>query len=433
MVRFGLSMAAALALVGVGTALVSRHIVNEEAVRDARVRTTGIAEGIAAPLVNDAVRRGDPAAVRALDTAMRNRMRDGSVAHVVVYDRDGRILWADDPGIVGSRESLRPEVLRATADGGAIVTDTEDHPRESHSTSEREGALVEVYVGARDADGEPFIFEAYTPRALLQSDTRTILGEVLPLTLGSLLLLAVLVLPLSLSLARRVDRSSTQRAIILRRSLHAWHRERARIAQVLHDDVIQDLSALGYSLPGVLQQLPETPEGETARRTGQQLNDVAVETLRTLRGMLADLVPTGLDGSGLAPTLEALAQRQRDAGLPVRTFIDPELTPAATVGGLVYRAVREGLLNVRHHAEASEACVEVHQRGQWIDIVVEDDGRGPGEAPPASAEHVGLRLLGRLLGDVGGRVELVQREPRGARLHVAIPAHLPDLEGSTRD
>lgn len=426
-------MAAALVLVGVGTALVSRHIVDEEAVRDARVRTTGIAEGIAAPLVNEAVRRGDPAATSALGTALRNRMRDGSVAHVVLYDREGRILWADDPAIVGTREILRPDVLRATGDGGAIVTDTEDHPLDSHTGSETHDQLVEVYVGVRDADGQPFIFEAYTPRALLQSDTRTILGQVLPLTLGALALLAVLVLPLSLSMARRIDRSSTQRATILRRSLEAWHRERARIAQMLHDDVIQDLSALGYALPGVLQQLPETPEGEGARRTGKQLNDVVVDSLRTLRGMLADLVPTGLDGSGLAPTLEALAQRHRDAGLPVRTFIDPGLSPSATVGGLVYRAVREGLLNVRHHADASEACVEVHQRGQRIDILVEDDGRGPRDGQPASAEHVGLRLLGRLLEDVGGTAELVPREPRGARLRVTIPARLPDLEDITRD
>lgn len=432
MVRFAVCTLVAVVLVGTATALVSRHIASEEAVRDASVRTVNMAQGIAAPLVDADVRRGDPAAVEVLDTVLRNRMRDGSVSHIVLYDMEGWILWADDPALVGTQDPLRPEVLSALDDEGAVVTHTEEHPRTT-GDAEQDGSLVEVYVGVTDADGQPFVFEAYTPRTQLQADSTAIFGALLPLNLGALLLLVVLLVPFALSLARRVDRANAQRATILRRSLQAWHQERARVAQVLHDDVIQDLSALSYALPTVLVALPEDPRGQAARGVGRQLGEAVVASLRTLRGMLADLVPTGVDGVGLVRTLQSLAQRTRDAGLPVRLEVDEDLAPGPTVGGLVYRAVREGLLNVQHHAEAREAVVVVRRRGPYIEVLVDDDGTGPDPDGETGDDHVGLRVLGRLLEDVGGSAKLYAPPGGGARLRVIIPARLPDLDDETWD
>ena len=65
--------------------------------RDARNRTIGIARGIAAPLVNSEVRQGDPDAMQELDSALRNRMSDGTVSHIVVWDVDGTPIWGTPP------------------------------------------------------------------------------------------------------------------------------------------------------------------------------------------------------------------------------------------------------------------------------------------------------------------------------------------------
>src|SRR5687768_5307015 len=86
----------ALVVVGIATVAVSEHIAEDEALRDARFRGASMAHSVTAPLVDAAVRAGDPDAVSRLETIVQNRMRDGSVNHVKIWSSDGRVIWSDD-------------------------------------------------------------------------------------------------------------------------------------------------------------------------------------------------------------------------------------------------------------------------------------------------------------------------------------------------
>lgn len=294
--RFAVLTSIALAIVASVTVYMSLHIARDEAVRDARNRTIGIARGIAAPLVNSGVRQGDPEAMEKLDTALRNRMSDGTVSHIVVWDVDGTPIWGDTPEEVDHDDGL-PVTLTAVEAAEGEAVDRGPEPLQHVGTGTDD--LVEVYVRVLDADGEPFIFEAYTPRGKIQTDARALMGELLPLTLGSLLVLVAAIVPLSLTLARRIDRANAGRREILRRSLRSWQRERERLAQSLHDDVIQDLSAMGYALPVVLEALPDDRPAAAARAMGEQMTGVLIRSVRTLRGVLTDLAPSGLEDAEL--------------------------------------------------------------------------------------------------------------------------------------
>ena len=70
--------------------------------------------------------------------------------------------------------------------------------------------------------------------------------------LGALFLLQLV--PAS-RMAAQVQGSERSRARLLRQSVAASDRERRRIAQALHDDVVQDLSAVGYALESVRPDL----------------------------------------------------------------------------------------------------------------------------------------------------------------------------------
>lgn len=419
----------ALAVVASVTALWSQYLARDEAVRDARTRTVGIARGIAAPLVNSQVRQGEAEAMRELEAALRHRMRDGTVAHIALWDLEGTVIWTDDPAATHPGDKL-PVELTAPGAGESVIVHGEDHPVNYDDAGT--DSLVEVYVRTDGADGTPFIFEAYTPRDRLHNDTGAVLGALLPLTMGSLLLLVAAIVPLALSLARRIDRVSASRRQILRRSLHSWQRERERIAQSLHDDVIQDLSALGYALPAVLQALPHDSGGGLARAKGEQITEVLIRSVQSLRSVLTDLAPAGFEDASLEQALDSLAQQHRERGLGVELSTDTDLRTGNAAGTLIYRIVREGLQNVTKHADATQAKVTVFRRDSVVEVTVDDDGRGPGRPRPANG-HVGLQLLEHFLTDVDGSLELIDRPGGGARLHAVVPVELPELDDGLRD
>jgi signal transduction histidine kinase len=425
MTRFALLSLLAFLVLGTGIELASRHVARHEALRDAGSRSRGLATGVAAPLVNTAVRRGDRAALSRLGLVMDNRIREGALAHVVIYSRDGRVLWSDDAALVGNRYPFAPE-LETAIRAGHVVTGL---PGAEGRHAERiggEDSLLEVYVPARDADGEPFVFEAYIPPDRIITDRNAILRELLPLGLGGLLVFQLTILPLAYSLARRVDRARRQRSELLHRSLVSWHEERRRLAQELHDGVVQDLSAASYALPSVIRLLPEDTAVDPARSTGERIGELLRQNLRAMRSLIFDLMPTDLNGVRLPTALEALAGRHRDAGLAVHLEVQPELEIDSEVAGLVYRVLREGLRNIERHAQASNAWVQVGVRNQMVEIVLADDGRGLRDSVPDREGHFGLRLLEGLARDTGGSLVLQNRAGGGAVLKVRVPTTLPD-------
>ena len=412
-----------VALLG-GLVLVSRAVskdyVLDQASRDAR----RMANGLAAPLVNDQVRGGDPAALRRLGTAMMVRVRDGSVRHIHITDRDGRILWADQPSQIGRRFDLPSETI-ALFDTLTEVAEVSSLDREEHRGIDTGETLLEVYAGALDSQGEPFLFEIYASPASVTEHRNAVLMALLPVVVGLLAVLLLTGLPALWIVTRRMRRTRRENARIVENALSAWHAERRRIAQDLHDGVVQNLSAVSYALPGVLDMIPDEPTYAHAKTVGRQLNRMLQNDLSALRTLITDQLPD-LEGDGLRAALSALADRATASGLDVCVAMDHDLRLDATVAGVVYRIVREGLRNVERHAQARSAEVVVAAVDGDHDLVqvrVSDDGQGLGEEE-AGVGHVGLRLLAGLMLDLGGTLELRDGRAGGTVLEARVPKAL---------
>ena len=213
-----------------------------------------------------------------------------------------------------------------------------------------------------------------------------------------------------------LDRLELERRESARRELHAQQAVRRHVARELHDQLGQDLTALGLQLDRMAMDAP--PEIE---RSAAQARDAALASVETVRRLARQLRPEVLDDLGLRPALVDLCHRiATQTGLRVDTELSavPEGLDQDTEL-VVYRVVQESLTNVLRHAEASRSRVVVSMRGGELEATITDDGvgmRGDGRVGEG-----GLRqMLERVL-LVGGRLDVDSAPGRGTTVRLRVP------------
>jgi signal transduction histidine kinase len=423
--RFVALSVVTLVVLAIGAVVVGQRIAEDWAVDDARLRGASVAHAVAGPLVDDRVRAGDPEALSRLDSVLRDVMKEGAIRHVKLWTPDGMVLWSDETVVMGQRFPLDDDVSSLFGTLG-VMAEVSTLDKAENTAERAEGELLEVYAGVVDAAGAPLVFEAYFSTALMRAQQQTILVALLSLAVGVLVAYQLVVVPLAVGLARRVERGQEQHAQVLRRSLLAIHRERLRIAHDLHDGVVQDLAGLTYAMPLVAEQLPSTPEASVARQTVADASEMLARDVEALRSLLVDIHPPDLAGSGLADAARDLTTRAEAAGITVDVEVPEAPDWSLGTSRLVYRILQEGLRNVVAHSGASGAVISVQRRGPEVLVEVSDNGRGLDDAAAPRPGHLGLQLLREYLEDFGGRLTLSGAERGGTVLTGAIPSDIVD-------
>lgn len=182
-------------------------------------------------------------------------------------------------------------------------------------------------------------------------------------------------------------------------------RERVRLAHEIHDGLGHSLTAARVHLEAARALLERDPPRaraglETASRLIQEGLDDVRQSVRALR-----------ESAGAEPSLEVRLERLCQDSLPLaRLEVRGERRSLApSVEHALFRAAQEALTNVRRHAEAREAHVRLLFGAEDVQLVVEDDGRGVGTAPPG----VGLSGLAERARRHGGMSRVSPRPGGG--------------------
>jgi signal transduction histidine kinase len=421
-VQFVVRSVLALLVVGLATFVVASRIATREARHEAETRGEGFAVGVAAPLVNHALREGRPDAVDRFDRVMRNRLEVGTITHINVLDVDGQVIWADQSGLQDRRFQFPPEVQTQLGHDFTVAVKPSDESS-AEGEEDPQDEMYEVYSGTTDANGQPVILETCWTTGAVESQYNFVLWRLAPLSLGALALLMAAIMPLGLSLARRLARSMHDRDRMLHHAVRSSELERRRIAQTLHDGVVQDLAGLAYLLPTVTKHAPDVAAGVPVRATLVEATELVKKDIEKLRAIIADVYPPSLDAEGLDPALDELARWAGRDGVLVTVETHGTDSLDRVCARLAYRVVREGLLNVLHHSGAGRAHVTVRwSRRTGLEVSVRDDGRG-GEVviPEADSGHVGLRILHDVVSDLGGRLTIGAAPDGGMELQASVP------------
>ena len=278
-------------------------------------------------------------------------MLGDDVVRVKIWGPDGKVLYADQAGLVGRTFSLDPEE-REVLEEPRTVAEISDLDRAENALDRDIGnKLVEVYRPVWTDSGQEALFEIYTPYEQVSQRTGQLWRGFAGVTLSSLLLFVVLLAPLVWNLLSRARRDQRQREVLLERAVDASDAERRRIAATLHDGPVQDLAATSFVIAGA------TANAESMGRHGlaEELRGVAGSvraSIRALRTLLVDIYPPSLARAGLAVALPDLAQTVRAPGLNVvvEPVSDEQLGLHPDQERLVYRVAQETLRNAAKHA-----------------------------------------------------------------------------------
>lgn len=404
---------------GVGYGI-ARRTSNEQAIRNARDLTEADARSIDDRLIDDVV-RGDPAARAALNRAIRDRVLSARVVRVKVWTGDGRIVASDSRALVGQQFRLRSEEQKVLQTGGADA-ESSDLSRPENAQERHFGKLLEVYVGTRTTTGTPLLFEAYVRFDAITANGDRLLIAFAPALVGGLLLLWLAQLPLAAALVRRLRRSQDRERALMTRAIESSERERRRIAADLHDSVVQDLAGSSMSLTAIARTLRQSGDARSADDLDARARDLR-QNIRDLRTLVVAIAPRRLHEEGLAVALEDLASTARARGITTSVAVDADLPLDRTGEALLYRGAQEAVRNTMTHTDAESVDIAVTESGGAVRLRVHDDGDGfdPASPPAGADDHVGLRLLAELAGDVGGTLDVRSAPGAGTTLVLEVP------------
>ena len=361
---------------------------------------------------------GQAAAVDRFDRLVRGRVLVGDVLRVKIWAPDGRIVYSDEPRLIGETFELGEDEMEVLRDDGTDAEASDlDEPENRY---EREfGRLLEVYTRI-DAPGRggPLLFEAYYSYDDVTYRSTEVLDAFRPITVGGLLVFLVLTVPLVWVLARRLDTAAADRERLLLAAVESSDAERRRIARDLHDGVVQDLAGTSFALSATARDVADRPE--TARRLDALGTGVRI-ALRSLRSLLVEIYPPDLRTEGLGAALDDLVAPANAAGIAVDLSVADTRQLRDEVVALLWRAAQETVRNAVRHAHPQHLRVHLTTSAGSVVLEVVDDGLGfdPDDAPRRG--HLGLRALGDLVRDSGGTMSVTSAPGQGTHVRVEVP------------
>lgn len=225
-------------------------------------------------------------------------------------------------------------------------------------------------------------------------------------------------------------RQSEERLRALSKELmEAQEKERTRLSKELHDELGQSLAILKHRVRSIGKNLGVyQPQMSRDSDATVQLVDEIIEKVRQIS---RDLNPAILEDMGLCPALRSLAGNfMQEYEIPVNLHLDEigDFFSKETARKL-YRIVQEALTNIAKHADARHVSLRIRKGPEYVNFLIEDDGKGfdPSEARSREENHrgLGLPLMEERADSIGGTLEITSQEgDGGTKILLTVPIEI---------
>lgn len=433
----GIALLAAMLVVGLWVT----SQIREAVIRNSAGTTALYVDSVIAPLLPD-MRKSEELSEgvkRALDETLDQGALGKKLVSFNLWGRDGKILYAKDPRLIG--QVFKPSANLIRAFGGDVVAEFD-----RSDGSERQGQkattspLLEIYNPVREPwSGDVVaVSEFYevaddlqkTLNAALWSSWLVVGGA----TAAALAMLSGIVLRGSRTIQKQrlaleakivelqelLSQNSKLRHRVQRASRRATainERYLRRIGADLHDGPAQlvALAALRLDSP----QLVDPAASSTNRKAEiADIHHTLDEAMREIRAICNGLVLPQIETAAVGDILRlAVTEHQRRTASSVLLTLPARLPELGTSEKIsIYRFAQEGLNNAWRHANGKDQAVNASMTGGKLQIQVSDGGPG---FDLASSEGLGLAGLRERIESIGGHFE-TSSSGKGTRLTVTL-------------
>jgi PAS domain S-box-containing protein len=217
----------------------------------------------------------------------------------------------------------------------------------------------------------------------------------------------------------RIIADQKQLRLLTAELLLTEERERHEIATALHDSLGPILAFSKREL-GTLQKSAPPNIAETL----QNVSDNISQAVKQTRTLTFDLSPPTLYTLGFEIAIEELLERFCQEHKLEYSFRNSDAPKPLTdpVKVLLYRSIREMLINIAKHARAKLVKIALSRAENDIEITIEDDGKGfDVSAPKEKSKGLGLFSVRERLRHIGGKLEIESKRDKGTHITLTAP------------
>lgn len=202
--------------------------------------------------------------------------------------------------------------------------------------------------------------------------------------------------------------------------LKGAEQERTRLAKDLHDGLGGMLSGIKFSFSHVKENLVMTPENQHAFDRSLEMLGSSIHELRRIAH---NMMPESLLKFGLDAALNDFCADFNNSGtikVAYQSFDLDKLVAEQTTVITVYRIVQELLNNVRKHASATEAIVQLIYRDKTLTVTVEDNGKGFDQEKLQQADGIGWKNIKSRVEYLDGTWDIQSEPGKGTAVNIEI-------------
>jgi signal transduction histidine kinase len=200
-------------------------------------------------------------------------------------------------------------------------------------------------------------------------------------------------------------------------------RERRKLAEDLHDDLGQVLTAVHTKLTLLKNENSQRIDSKLAREL-EEIDRLVQRADETTRSITFQLSPPVLYDLGLLPAVRWLAgEMKRIYKLDVHVEHDRDTVDyPERLKFILYRSIRELLSNVAKHAGTGDVRLSIKHLEGFVEVVVEDRGAGFDVVEVTRIQKgLGLFSLRERIESMGGTVEIHSKPDDGTRVTLRAP------------
>lgn len=201
--------------------------------------------------------------------------------------------------------------------------------------------------------------------------------------------------------------------------------ERTRIAQDLHDTLLQGFLSASMQLYVATEELPpDEPARGRLERVQLQMRQVIDEGRAALRGLRSSAASVDDLEASLSRVPGELGLQE---AVDFRVVVEGRARPILPIArDEIYRIAREALVNAFQHSGASRIEVEIEYTAKQLRIVVRDDGKGIDSdvLRVGREDHWGLSGMRERAERIGARLQVWSRAGSGTEVELAVPGEV---------